>query len=163
MSTTNVYNDPTMAANVTTAKEEGKHELDNAEKEYFLRDIEEKNLDPFCMFTKKQVWDKNVEFYGEPGSSRRAPFSLYLSNTIRRRKKGWKNYVDLLQEMGVDMSAHTEAKLAEELERNGGPNDAVMDESRAVAEAVLNSANERETTLKPPIFSQTYSAIGSYG
>ena len=71
MSTTNVYNDPTMAANVTTAKEEGKHELDNAEKEYFLRDIEEKNLDPFCMNTKKQVWDKKVEFYGEPGSSRR--------------------------------------------------------------------------------------------
>lgn len=120
MSTANVnINDPTMAANATAAKTEGK--LSDNDIEYFLRDIEEKGLDPFHMSAKRQVWDKNEnKLYGEPGSMRRELFSRFLGNVIRHRKRGWKDYVDLLDERGVDMSELTETNLAEELERNGG-------------------------------------------
>ena len=86
-------------------------------------------------------------------------FSRFLNNTIRRKGKGWKEYVDLLEKRGLDMSDHTKTKLAEEMESNGGPNDAVMDNTCAVAQAVLDSVNGKKTTLKPPVISTTNSAI----
>ena len=57
MSTTKSDTDPTMAANAFPTKTQGK--LADHEIEYFLRDIEEKGLDPFFMSAKIQVWDKN--------------------------------------------------------------------------------------------------------
>ena len=145
MSTTTAANDPTMAANATTTKTQGKEKviLANEDIEFLLRDIEEKGLDPFSMRPKIQLWDKN-DFYGEAGGGRREAFSRFLNNKIRRKGYGWKEYVDLLDEREIDMSENTEKKYEEEVEANGGPNDdAVMDNTRAVAFAVLDSVNEK--------------------
>ena len=153
MSTTTAANDPTMAANATTTKTQGKEKviLANEDIEFLLRDIEEKWLDPFSMRPKIQLWDKN-DFYGEAGGGRREAFSRFLNNKIRRKGYGWKEYVNLLDEREIDMSENTEKKYEEEVEANGGPNDdAVMDNTRAVAFAVLDSVNEKKSTLNFPV------------
>jgi len=154
MTTETANNDPTMATNATAAKTQGKgmNVLTDEDIEFLLRDIEEKELDPFFMSAKIQLWDKN-EFYGEAGGERRLAFSRFLSNKIRRKGNGYKEYVDLLDEREVDMSANTEMQLATELQAKGGPNDAVVDDTRAVAFAVLDSANEKKTTLNLPVIS----------
>ena len=103
------------------------------------------------MRPKIQLWDKN-DFYGEAGGGRREAFSRFLNNKIRRKGYGWKEYVNLLDEREIDMSENTEKKYEEEVEANGGPNDdAVMDNTRAVAFAVLDSVNEKKSTLNFPV------------
>ncbi|CAJ1938764.1 unnamed protein product, partial [Cylindrotheca closterium] len=81
------------------------------------------------------------------GGERREAFSRFLTNKVRRKGFGWKEYVDLLDEREVDMSANTETQLATELQAKGGPNDAVVNDTRAVAFVVLDSANEKKNTL----------------
>eukprot|EP00980_Cylindrotheca_fusiformis_P022764 scaffold9708_cov64-Cylindrotheca_fusiformis.AAC.1 len=155
MTTETADNDPTMAANATPAKTKGKKGkvvLTDDDIEFLLRDIEEKELDPFLMRARVQLWDKN-HFYGEIGGERRDAFSRFITNKIRRNGYGWKQYVDLLDEYEVDMSANTETQLATELEAKGGPNDAVVDDTRAVAYAVLDSVNEKKSTLNLPVAS----------
>eukprot|EP00980_Cylindrotheca_fusiformis_P017565 scaffold5512_cov113-Cylindrotheca_fusiformis.AAC.2 len=149
-----------MAADTTAAKTEGKAKvsLTSEDVEFLLRDIEEKGLDPFFMRPKVQLWDKN-EFYGEAGGERREAFSRFLNNNIRRKGFGWKEYVDLLDAQEVDMSENTETQLAKELRAQGGPNDAAVDDTRAVAFAVLESANEKKTTLNCPAVSTKNSDI----
>eukprot|EP00980_Cylindrotheca_fusiformis_P012019 scaffold2845_cov50-Cylindrotheca_fusiformis.AAC.1 len=51
------------------------------------------------------------------------------------------------------MSANTETQLEMELQAKGGPNDAVVDDTSAVAFAVLESANGKKTTLNLPVVS----------
>ncbi|CAJ1953078.1 unnamed protein product [Cylindrotheca closterium] len=101
---------------------------------------------PIKELVTQHHWDKN-EFYGEAGGERRETFSRFLTDKVRRKGFGWKEYVDLLHEREVDMSANTETQLATELQAKGGPNDAVVNDARAVAFAVLDSANEKKTTL----------------
>ena len=113
-----------MATDANAKNQQGK--LSDDDIEYFLRDVEQRGLDPFHMKAKLQVWEKNKNkpnFYGESGSNRRELFSRFLSNTIRRKGKGWKDYVDLLESKEIDMSELMEQKYEEELARNGGPND----------------------------------------
>ncbi|CAJ1932137.1 unnamed protein product [Cylindrotheca closterium] len=111
MTSETANNDPTMAANATAAKSQGKGKmmLTNEDIEFLLRDIEEKELYPFFMRPKIQLWDKN-EFYGKAGGERRESFSRFLTSKIRRKGFGWKEYVDLLDAREVDNGTSSQGR-----------------------------------------------------
>src|SRR6056300_658718 len=126
--------DSNMAETIAVDTQPAKTTLGKPEEvdiEFVLRNIEENNLDR-TTFNAKQIFNKNVGYFGDRGSDKRKLMGRYISNNIKRCS--WQHYADLLEKKGINMSETTEAGLENEV--NG------LDESK------MTEARQNEQTME---------------